>query len=144
MPPRALPRRTRETALDRLSELLADHALDILERKRLHLILQAAQLGDDVRRHDVRPGREQLAELDERRPELVEHLAQMTAARGRRAVDGRVPASALEQIPEAVAHRDLGDLAQPADVQRPRFSWPSRKCRSYLGNCARRRLPAPQ
>ena len=117
-----------EEPLDRLAELLADHALDIHERKRPHLILQAAQLGDDVRRHDVGPRREQLPELDERRPELVEHLAQMAAARGRRAVDGRVPAPAFEQIAEAVAHRDLRDLAQPADVQRPRPGGHPRKC----------------
>ena len=34
--------------------------------------------------HDVGPRREQLAELDERRPELVEHLAQPAAAVGDR------------------------------------------------------------
>ena len=41
----------------------------------------AAQLGDDVRRDDVGPRREQLPELDERRAELVEQLAQVLAAR---------------------------------------------------------------
>ena len=71
-----------EEPLDRLIELLADRALDIRVRERAHVVLKPAQLGDDVRRHDVRPRREQLPELDERRPELVEHLAQVTAARG--------------------------------------------------------------
>ena len=40
--------------LDRLPELLADHALDVGERERAHVVLEAAQLGDDVRRDDVR------------------------------------------------------------------------------------------
>ena len=70
-----------EQPLDRLPELLADRALDVLERERAHVVLQRPELGDDVRRNDVGPGREQLAELHERRAELVEHLAQMTAAR---------------------------------------------------------------
>ena len=71
-------------------------ALDVLERERADVVLQPAQLGDDVRRDDVGPGREQLAELDERRPELVEHLAQVPRASGRRG--GRAAASARQQV----------------------------------------------
>ena len=71
-----------EEPLDRLVELLLDRLLRQLERERADVVLEAAQLGDDVRRQDVRPHREQLAELDERRPELVEHLAQAPAALG--------------------------------------------------------------
>ena len=72
-----------EEPLDRVAEVLDDHALGLLERERAHVVLEAAQLGDDVGRHDVRPRREQLAELHEGRAELVEQLAQMRAARGR-------------------------------------------------------------
>ena len=72
-------------ALDGEAELLLDHLLDVGERHRRDVVLELAQLGDDVERHDVRPGREQLAELDERRPELVEHLAQPAPAVGRAA-----------------------------------------------------------
>ena len=49
---------------------------NLVEANRARRVLKAAQLGDDVWRHDVRAGREQLPELHERRPELVEHLAQ--------------------------------------------------------------------
>ena len=80
-----------EQPLDRLPELLANRALDVLERERPHVVLERAELADDVRRNDVGPGREQLAELDERRAELVEQLAQVMAAR-------RVP-SALPTSP---------------------------------------------
>ena len=41
----------------------------------LDALLEAAELGDDVRRHDVGPRGEQLAELHEGRAELVQHLA---------------------------------------------------------------------
>ena len=99
------------------SELLADHALDVRVRERLDVVLEAAELGDDVGRHDVRPGREQLPELDERRPELVEHLAQVAAAQRSASRRRRVRAAAVEHEPEAVAHRDLGDLAQAADAR---------------------------
>ncbi len=91
-----------------------DDPLDLGERERLDVVLEAAQLGDDVRRHDVGARREQLAELDERRPELVEHLAEMPAAV--RAVVRR-PSAAVEQVAEAVLDGDLGDLAQPADAR---------------------------
>ena len=123
-----------EEPLDRLPELLQDHALDVRERERLDVVLQAAQLGDDVRRHDVGPGREQLPELDERRPELVEHLAQVPAAQGRRA--GVAVPPAVEHEAEAVADRDLGDLAQPADARGLRPSWPPAKC-CTAGACQR-------
>jgi len=104
-----------EQPLDRLTELLLDRLLDLRVRERPHVVLQAAQLGDDVRRHDVGARREQLAELDERRPELVEHLAQVPAAR--RPLDSGIRRPpALDRVPEAVAHRDLGDLAQATEV----------------------------
>ena len=75
-----------EEPLDRLAQLLPDDALDLLVREGAHVVLEPAQLGDDVRRQDVGPHREQLAELDEGRAELVEELAEVLAALGRRAV----------------------------------------------------------
>ena len=75
------------------------------------------------------PRREQLAELDERRTELVEHLAQvpprsepvadigpdLDPRRPRQQVRELVP---LEEIAEAVPDRDLGDLGETADLAR--------------------------
>ena len=122
-----------EEALDRLAELLADDALDLLVRERAHVVLEPAQLGDDVRRQHVGPHREELAELDEGRAELVEELAQVLAALRRRALDDprAVPAArekvgqlvALEEVAEAVPDGDLGDLRQPAEVARLRWSF---------------------
>ena len=97
-----------ERLLDGEAELLADDALDVLDRDRRDVVLELAQLRDDVRRHDVGARREQLAELDERRAELVEHLAQPAAAI---AVELAVRCPApVEQVPEAVPGGDAPDL----------------------------------
>ena len=69
-----------ERLLERQAELALDDLAHLRERERAHVVLEPAQLGDDVRRDDVGPGREQLAELDERRAELVEHLPQVPPA----------------------------------------------------------------
>jgi hypothetical protein len=115
-----------EQLLDRQAELLGDDSLDVRERERPDIVLELAELGDDVGRDDVRARRQQLPELDEGRAELVEHLPQvLTALR-----DGAVlrdehlltqrqqvgQAVGLEEVAEAVANRDLRDLRDPADV----------------------------
>ena len=120
-----------EQPLERVPELFLDHALGLLERERPHVVLQPAQLDDDVGRHDVGPRREELSELHERRPELVEHLSQMLAAGRRGSVLGCHAGEAvfrraarqevaqlvrLEEVAEAVAHHDLRDLRQAADA----------------------------
>ncbi len=105
-------------ATDRLLQILGDHPLDIGERERRHVVLEATELDDDVLGDDVGSRGEQLPELDEGRPELVEHLAEMASTNR---VDVGGSTAAFEQRPEAVLHRDLGDLAQPPDVRRLRL-----------------------
>ena len=120
-----------EEALDRVAEILDDHALGFLERERSHVVLQTAQLGDDVRGHDVGPRRQQLAELDEGRAELVEQLAEVHASRRGPAVargcEPRLRRAAgqevgelvrLEEVAEAVAHHHLCDLRETAEIAR--------------------------
>ena len=114
-----------EKPLDRVAEVFLEHALDLLERDRANVVLQRSQLGDDVRRHDVGARREQLAELDEGRAELVEHLAQVLAPLGAGAVDRGHPLVPrdevgqlvrLEEVAEPVLDRDLRDLGEPPQV----------------------------
>ena len=69
-----------EGLLDRQAELFADDALDLRERNRPDVVLELPQLDDDVGRDDVRARREKLAELDEGRAELLQHLTQAAAA----------------------------------------------------------------
>ena len=121
-----------EEALDREREVFLDHALDVLVREGPHVVLEPAELGDDVGRQDVRPHREQLAELDEGRAELVEELAEVPAPLGGGALGelaAVAPAGqqvgqlvALEEVAEAVPDGDLGDLRQPAEIPRLRRS----------------------
>src|SRR5206468_2108775 len=113
-------------ALDREAKVFLDDALDLVVREGTHVVLEAAELGDDVRGQDVGAHREQLAELDEGRTELVEQLAEVLPALRRRALEKfrPVPAArdqvgqlvALEEVAEAVPDGDLGDLRQPAEV----------------------------
>jgi hypothetical protein len=114
-----------EELLDAQLEVLADDALDVLVRDRPDVVLELLQLGHDVGRDDVGAGREELAELDEGRAELVEHLAQVPAALGGAGRGGAEPRAAraagrsgggLEEVAEAVPDRDLGDLGDPAEV----------------------------
>ena len=64
---------------EQFGELGSERALDLLldarERHRRHRIEQLLQLLNQVRRQHVRPGRGDLPELDERRPEVFEHEA---------------------------------------------------------------------
>src|SRR4029079_15084382 len=103
--------------LDAQLEVLADDALDVLVRDRANVVLELLQLGHDVGRDDGGAGREELAELDEGRGELVESLAQVSAALGGargcraelRAARQQVgQAVSLEEVAEAVPDRDLG------------------------------------
>ncbi len=129
-----LPLEVEEEPVEGVAEILLDHALGLLERERAHVVLKAAQLGDDVRRHDIRPRREQLAELDEGRPELVEQFPQMLAARRadarlrlreprlRRAARQEVGELVrLEEVTEAVADHHLRDLRQASQAPRRRL-----------------------
>ena len=70
-----------EQVADLAVQLLADHLLHLLVGEGRDRVLQQAQLADDLGRHQVGADREQLAELDEGRAQLVEHLAQVPAAR---------------------------------------------------------------
>ena len=137
-----------EQPLERVPELLLDDALGLLEREGAHVVLQRPQLGDQVGRHDVRPGGQKLAELHERRPELLQHLAQMLSARGRcHRVDVGDPPSGnevgelvrLEEVAEAVAHHDLRDLGQATERARRRLGH-STQC-DTIGRSRCTRLP---
>ena len=53
-------------------EFAGDDGLDLLERERLHVVLQARQGSEIDGRQQVGAGREQLAQLDERRAHALE------------------------------------------------------------------------
>ena len=100
-------------------ELLLDHPPDPLEGLGLRRVLQAAQLLEDVRRHHVGTGRQELAELDERRPQLVEHLPHPATPAAARPRGLPVLLAAPEGVAEPVASRHVGDLADARKVLPP-------------------------
>ena len=64
-------------------EILTDHRLDLHERNRRHLVDEPAELLDVDIRKQVGTGREQLPELDVRRPELLERASELARALAR-------------------------------------------------------------
>src|SRR6185503_4649941 len=136
--------------LDGQLELLLNDAFDLGVRDGRDVVLERLELEDDVGRDDVRARREKLAELDEGRPELVEHLPDAEAAV--RAVRGDVdfPSAArahpvrpvgVEEVPEAVLGRDLRDLREAAELadSRPGAHWSFFSTRrSRCSTCAKR------
>src|SRR5581483_252544 len=66
------------------ADLALDHVADLRERHRRHVVDELLELGDVDVRQQVRSGREELPELDERRPEGLEGLAEATRGLPRR------------------------------------------------------------
>ena len=96
---------------------------DYIEGDRRDPVLEPHQFQDDVGRDHIGPRTEQLPELHERGPQLFQHLADVLAALLQHglcpaAVGGdKVPeVVTLEEVPEAVPDRYLGDLPDPLEV----------------------------
>jgi hypothetical protein len=66
------------------AELGVHDPLDVLEGERLDLVLEAGEGGEIGRRQHVGPRGEQLAQLHERRPELLQVVSELFGFRGRR------------------------------------------------------------
>ena len=127
-----------EEALERQPEVGFDHLPGLLVGERPDVVLEPAELRDDVRRQDVRPHREQLAELDESRAELVQHRPQVRAALRRVAVQlGAAEAAILEEEAEPVPGSHLRDLGQPSEVPLRRLLRHKLKCDRQLRREAR-------
>ena len=94
----------RERVLPRHAELALHHRDHLGLRQRRHVVLQPGELRDELGRQQVRARREHLAELGERRAELLERLAHPARAVGRRAV-----------VAQAVTGEDPSDLGSAAE-----------------------------
>ena len=116
-----LRRDGREHLLDRPAELGHQGRLDLGPGRRRRPVLQPAQLGDELGRQQVAPGGQQLAELDEGDPALVERGGERA---GQLLPPGRIgtgPPPPAQRPAEAVPHRDPDDLAVPPGAGRARF-----------------------
>ncbi len=71
-----------EQRLQRRVQLGFDHLPSLLERERRYRVLQQREFSRDILGHEIGASREQLAELDEGRPELVQELTQVPSQGG--------------------------------------------------------------
>ncbi|MCY1359182.1 hypothetical protein D9M69_457390 [compost metagenome] len=126
----------------------AQRALDDLHRhrrvERRHLVLQLGQLVGDVGRHQVAPRRQDLAELDEDRPQRRQRPPQALAARhvelapdgddAHQEADLAVAEAGEHQLVQAVVKDDEEDLAKAQEAGHSEvFSGPGRAVRVAVG-----------
>ena len=112
----------RERLRQARAELFFDDPLHVSERERLDAVLKPRQRFEVCRRQQIRPRRQDLAELDERRPELLEVVGQCLRRLVRHVVvrrchrrSGRTSATATRRRHSARASR-VG-LPQPRPLQ---------------------------
>ena len=90
------------------AQLLLDDPLDVRVRERLEVVLQARERVEVGLRQQVGARREQLPELDERRPERLEVAGERLGARARS--DDRRPFDRLEAgVRDEIGAAVLGD-----------------------------------
>jgi hypothetical protein len=100
-----------------LAEVLPDDPLDVRERKRRHLVHEPAELLDVDVGKEVRPRREQLAELQVRRSQLLEREPELDGSftRSRPLADDPELAEHAQEAPAARHARDLECAARALD-----------------------------
>ena len=79
-----------EDLVETAAEILLDGAADVIERLRRHLVAAALELADELGRKDAFARRDDLAELDERRPERLGGEAQPPRELGHALAAGRL------------------------------------------------------
>jgi len=119
-------------------QVLRDDAPDVRERNAGHLVDQLPQLVDVDVRKKVRARREQLAELDERRAELLECMAELDRSLPRR---GPAPhdAELAQNAQEPALARDARHGRRPSGSlealrHQPLLSWEARPKPRVLRN----------
>jgi hypothetical protein len=113
--------------LVRRSEFVAQDLLNLVVRRGRDLVLQLAQLGDELGREQIRPGGQHLTEFDKRDSGFFQRFPQRTGQLGSPDRVG-CPEPASQRGAEPVPQRDprdsriapgacdpAGNLAQPAD-----------------------------
>ena len=116
-----------EQRLDRPCELGLDQRPRLGTRERWELILQAGEIGCDLLAEEIGSGRQQLAELDEARPQLAECRGE-PLARARRGGGSAAPQDAgdpqegsgggegIERKERVVPRKSYPDSNQPCEI----------------------------
>jgi hypothetical protein len=101
------------------AEIGLDDGRDVCERHRGHLVDELAELLDVDVRQEVRPGGEQLPELDVGRPELLERQAELACALGSRRPLAADDADLAKHAEETPAPCDASHLERSAHAASP-------------------------
>jgi hypothetical protein len=96
-------------------DVLCDRRLDHREGERRRVVRQVGELFDVDVRHQLRPRREQLAELDVRRAELFESATQLLRALARRRRTRADDPELAQQVEDACVSRGASDLERTAE-----------------------------
>src|SRR5215204_1698121 len=109
-----------EYLLGRNSQLSLYNGSRYLQGHRCHLVLKLLELGEYALGDDVRAGTQELAELDERRSQIVQGPPEPDGeVWGEKLLDtAALPPVApdVEDEPEAVAYENAPDLGEPCEV----------------------------
>ena len=97
----------RERLRDPHAELLGHDPLDLGERERADPVLEPGERLQVGRRQQVGAGREELAELDEGRPHLLEIVGQLVGARLFAVERGRPVGRAVSRVRIGLPTQDL-------------------------------------
>jgi hypothetical protein len=77
-----LPVEGGEDLVDPGAQLVSQHRFDLRPRHLRRVVLQPGQLGDELRRQQIAPGGQHLAELDERDPAVLQGQPQRASQPG--------------------------------------------------------------
>ena len=133
-----------ERLRDAHAEFGVDDLLDLRERERPDLVLEACERVNVGRRQEVCARGHELRQLDEGRPHLLHVGGQFLHLGGRdlavrRALDGRVESRALDEVGAPVLHEEQGDVLvalQVFGLERNRHPVaPARSLTAFGTNC---------
>ncbi|MBV8080799.1 MAG: hypothetical protein JO186_10555 [Actinobacteria bacterium] len=96
-------------------DVCVDHRLDLREWHRRRIVRQPRELLDVDVGQELGPGRQELPQLDERRPELFERLAELARALARRRSGADDP-ELTQDVEDVRAPRGPADLEQPPEA----------------------------
>src|SRR5690606_18118555 len=141
-----------EQFADRRAERTLDDGARHLAVERRDLVLQQCEVVDDVRRQQVAAGREDLPELDEDRPQLLQRQAQAGTARLRRdrgrgarherphQLEPALGRGVVQQGIEPVAQQDAADACGAQDAAQAVLRADRRATRAAMRSTSSRRL----
>jgi hypothetical protein len=132
-----------EQLADPRAEFFLDRLLDVVEPDRSDIVLQAIELADERLRKEIGARREDLPELDVRRPELDEPLAKRARLLGDLSVDLTRVGVVGRECDEALLLREIGEAIPCEQADHRRQAWDVARCEEHVRCRGRSHAEAP-